>query len=508
MKRGIFYILMGAIFSFVQVGWARGVTNSVPANDQIQAQLAQFESSQQQQGQLPSPPGVTGPTGTDCTADCKYYDPSNESTVISAACGTNTQGAQYESCVAGVHQGMKVQKDNCAAWSLAGTSGQFEEYDVIAYGVIAADCWAAAGLCSAGITAAVGQVVSYACTIADTAQGLVDTGYSIDLAAQSNNWLGVAAAAPGLISSGTAIWGIVQTAKQSGCTSIYFTAIGATLAALAHGGSLASDNSTRDNQCSTIKGMEGSGPSNSPNQGSSGPGGGMSAPGLASGGGNGSAGNNGVGSGSVSLPPGVNTNFPQGLISSSTGDPFAKLLNTLPNLSSMPSALKAMGTDLGQMANQLASQGAAATLGGMSGLPNGAADAIKELDQGLKDGSLKIKGLDTAGVMKGGGGGGGAGGKKSGNLNFGFGFGGGHMASTSKTESFSAHKKKDLGVLGDGDIWHSHWNGTIFQIISTKLEKARGSVEQLQWCSPLNRALAGLPSMPKHDETCLGAGGK
>jgi hypothetical protein len=43
----------------------------------------------------------------------------------------------------------------------------------------------------------------------------------------------------------------------------------------------------------------------------------------------------------------------------------------------------------------------------------------------------------------------------------------------------------------DADIFHSGWNGTIFQLVTNTLNRTRDRVEKLDYVSPLNRALAG-----------------
>ena len=44
-----------------------------------------------------------------------------------------------------------------------------------------------------------------------------------------------------------------------------------------------------------------------------------------------------------------------------------------------------------------------------------------------------------------------------------------------------------------GDIWHEGYTGTLFDITSQRIDKSRTGVDQLEWSSPMNRALLGLP---------------
>jgi hypothetical protein len=46
-----------------------------------------------------------------------------------------------------------------------------------------------------------------------------------------------------------------------------------------------------------------------------------------------------------------------------------------------------------------------------------------------------------------------------------------------------------------GDIWHADYKGSIFQIVSSKIVESKPRVDNLDWTTPLNRALMGLPSL-------------
>jgi hypothetical protein len=48
-------------------------------------------------------------------------------------------------------------------------------------------------------------------------------------------------------------------------------------------------------------------------------------------------------------------------------------------------------------------------------------------------------------------------------------------------------------TTGDGDIWHAGYKGSIFQIVSTKIVQSKARIDSLDWSTPLNRALVGLP---------------
>jgi hypothetical protein len=46
-----------------------------------------------------------------------------------------------------------------------------------------------------------------------------------------------------------------------------------------------------------------------------------------------------------------------------------------------------------------------------------------------------------------------------------------------------------------GDIWHTGYHGSIFQIVSGKITQTKDRVESADWSTPLNRALMGLPAI-------------
>lgn len=100
---------------------------------------------------------------------------------------------------------------------------------------------------------------------------------------------------------------------------------------------------------------------------------------------------------------------------------------------------------------------------------------------------------------RGGGGGGGGGGarpKAAGNgFNFDFGGGTGAAGGAPAGELGFASSKSKLGLsgLGNGDIWHQDFHGSIFEIVTSRLNSSRDRIDDLDWVTPLNRALAGSP---------------
>ena len=80
---------------------------------------------------------------------------------------------------------------------------------------------------------------------------------------------------------------------------------------------------------------------------------------------------------------------------------------------------------------------------------------------------------------------------------FGFGdaFGSGATAPVQGQLQFDKTQKNR--AFDNADIWHAGFNGSIFQIVSDKIDKNRDQVNELEWDTPLNRALSGLPAKKK-----------
>jgi hypothetical protein len=73
--------------------------------------------------------------------------------------------------------------------------------------------------------------------------------------------------------------------------------------------------------------------------------------------------------------------------------------------------------------------------------------------------------------------------------------------------SFEKQKKSAMTEPTSDDIFHEDWNGTIFQLVTFRLGKSSDRVEQMEWQTPLNRALTGLPSAKAaKDQKSVGRG--
>lgn len=72
----------------------------------------------------------------------------------------------------------------------------------------------------------------------------------------------------------------------------------------------------------------------------------------------------------------------------------------------------------------------------------------------------------------------------------GFDFGGGPTAAPSSEVKF----ERTPAATADGDIWHEGYKGSIFQIVSTRIVETKDRIHPMDWSTPLNRALMGLPA--------------
>jgi hypothetical protein len=184
------------------------------------------------------------------------------------------------------------------------------------------------------------------------------------------------------------------------------------------------------------------------------------------------------------------------------GDVFAPLLKSISsNPQNIPNDLqRAAGIGLSELASRLGSgqslsQIAAGTAGGEA-----LASKFAQIDKDLKAGNIKFK--NGASLIASAGGGyaraGGAPVKAAHANPFGM-FGGMKGPSVDggavpSETTFEKAKRALASSDASGDIWHEGYGGTIFQIVSHKLDGARDRVEQLEWDTPLNRALTGLPA--------------
>ncbi len=93
-------------------------------------------------------------------------------------------------------------------------------------------------------------------------------------------------------------------------------------------------------------------------------------------------------------------------------------------------------------------------------------------------------------------GGAGSSGSKAGDMDFGSMFGAkdaGMGAGGSSAIAFEKMKQALAVGSSSEDIYHETYKGSIFDIATQRLDKSRKNVDELEWESPMNRALLGLP---------------
>lgn len=185
------------------------------------------------------------------------------------------------------------------------------------------------------------------------------------------------------------------------------------------------------------------------------------------------------------------SNFPKNLLpqqGAAKADPFAKIFDKMPNSSKIPDALAKMGGSLEQIAGALESGNSPGSIlaAAMGGASPQMANEFRNLDAAMAK-YMKIEGAGTVTAS----GGPRGGGSKSPDLGFSFGnlFGAkGGEAGPGAAKSVSFGRTP---ASAEADIWHSAYPGTIFQIISSKISASRDKVEDLEWVTPINRAMAG-----------------
>jgi hypothetical protein len=79
----------------------------------------------------------------------------------------------------------------------------------------------------------------------------------------------------------------------------------------------------------------------------------------------------------------------------------------------------------------------------------------------------------------------------------GFNLGLGDMGPSQKSPSDQSFSPAAKPALASDDIWHTGYQGSIFDIITQKISSTRERVDSLDWSTPLNRALAGTSSQPR-----------
>ncbi|MEO7163289.1 MAG: hypothetical protein ABI041_10255, partial [Bdellovibrionia bacterium] len=209
--------------------------------------------------------------------------------------------------------------------------------------------------------------------------------------------------------------------------------------------------------------------------------------------GGGTVGTKGANSGMAGHIEEMTNNFPGASFSAATADPFAKMFGPMPNKAQIPEFLDKLGTSLNDIQHKLQNGSPAAAINSILNPPESAA-AIIEATQN----ATMTKSMDSDGsVMKGGGGGGRSEGSSEAAFNPMAFFGGAKEKEAEATGTVSFGAKTSVAAPESTDIWHPGSKLSIFQIVSGRLKHSEPRVEQLDWAFPLNRAMHGLPAVPK-----------
>jgi hypothetical protein len=435
-------------------------------------------------------------TGVGAGRDRQGVDPNME-----------TGNAEWDKCFKKlVNDQWPVYGQHCSAIELYKTAHKGDTFAVIAYGIAAAACTAA---CAAEWTGYGTAAARAACTTAGFAATATDIAWSIKIKgitekAQESHYWGLQSGFVGGMGAGVA-----ATSHVNGTGDVVPTCVAAGMLAAAtaiRGVNLKKMGGYADKECSTLKTFispvavadtTGGSPGDANQPGRRNP----------AGDGSGGTGRHGSGGGTGTRQepfsaeqrkalrdfPGA-PQFAQAI----AGDTFEPVFKNIGGKDKAADALKqAAGLGLDELAGRLASGESLSQIASSSPALAPASSALARIERDVREGNLSLKSGGALGgtytpiaAKK-------PGGAGAGNNPFAM-FGGmrapvGGPGDAPKETSFEK-AKRELSNDSDGDIWHEGFGGTIFQIVSQKLDRARERVDQLEWESPLNRALTGLPA--------------
>lgn len=162
----------------------------------------------------------------------------------------------------------------------------------------------------------------------------------------------------------------------------------------------------------------------------------------------------------------------------------------------MPDRMRALGLNPNKLAAELESgKSVGDILGGMSGFSPALLAAIRSTEDAAHNGRAGWGGVAGSSYAGGGKAAPATAAKPANPFSFGA-FGGAPAAPKGGELNFAAKKEKSV-LSGDGDVFHEKFKGSIFDIISAKLDQNRTKIDQLDWQTPLNRALVGLPPLAR-----------
>ncbi len=174
----------------------------------------------------------------------------------------------------------------------------------------------------------------------------------------------------------------------------------------------------------------------------------------------------------------------------------SEFFNQLKNKDKIPQIMKQKtGLGLTDIARKLeAGQSPASIVSSIPGLEK-FAGAIAQLDRDVQKAAAASPNLAGSGAYASRGGAG-SGASKSSGQDFGSMFGAkdaGMGAGGSSAIAFEKMKQALAVGSSSEDIYHETYKGSIFDIATQRLDKSRKNVDDLEWESPMNRALLGLP---------------
>jgi len=185
----------------------------------------------------------------------------------------------------------------------------------------------------------------------------------------------------------------------------------------------------------------------------------------------------------------MKADFPGSHFSAASAGPFAPLLTSNPNREGLPSFLDKMGVDLDSLAKKMQTTNPMDALASQMDLPPGIAATLNEIQKAVNEGNVTMSGAGGMGAPPAAS----SAGAATALLTFGkdrsLGLQGGVLE--------FAGKKKDASSVDPSDIWHTGTSDSIFMIATKRFEQSRSKVELIEWTSPINRAMHGLPRTPK-----------
>lgn len=185
-----------------------------------------------------------------------------------------------------------------------------------------------------------------------------------------------------------------------------------------------------------------------------------------------------------------------GALSASSEGPLGEMYKGINDPKAIDDILKSLGTDLQDLGKRLQKESPSQVINGvLPQLPQDFKSALTAVDEGIRDGKVTSDYLGSAAVSS-------SSGKKpkdkSSNPTDLWTFGKRELASSAGTTKEMKFGKPNLELDSKStDIFHKDWKGSIFELISLKIQGVKNRLESMEWSLPLNRAFNGLSNRPK-----------